>query len=827
MTSRRWLIVGLAGVAVLLLAGRALASFYVDYEWYRSMGALAVWREKTGLNLLLRGLTALIGGLFIFGNLYAVRHSVISLVLPRRVANLEIGEEVPGRYLMFAVAALSVLFGALLTLPYDNWASLALARRGIAFGEDDPSFHYDLGFFVYWLPFEQSVYIWCLIAVLLGTALVIFLYALTPSLRWERGTIYVSGYVRRHLSVLAGLLLCLLMWHYRLEAYAILSEGSGPRGAFTFVDHRLAIPASLVLALASFSAALVVGWAGWTGQIRVAVGALVALLIVAVLLRQVAPVVVGRLATEPDPVLRERPYLGMRASYTRRAYGVDTGRVGRVDELRGFSTLAAASSGVPIWDEGALQRAMERSRSDVAVSGSVGWQAGPSGLVGFAVERPAESARGRASAGWSVARASATATDPRGGLLRVDARGVAAQDDADVDPLLVYDSAGAYAIVADSGDRIVGTELSSGLSRLAHAWSLQNFRLLADDLPRPRPAIVLRRAVRDRLDALVPFFTQGRAVSPVWYADSLYWVVDLYATASGYPVSQSFSTGGLSYNYFQHSATAVVQAHTGRVTIVPDPTLEPIGQTWVKLFPNLFGSWSALPTGFAQALPPIDEGSVAQATALASFGYRDASWTPRHLATEFGADSALAGKRASPISLGGASVFPLTRVWPVLDESENVRGLVLASGGASRTTLWAPLARTGPRWTTVTENLRRPSDTTSARDMTAVRGPVKAVPVAGNVAFVQSIYGWPRQGGPPVLLRVAVFFDDSTRSGRTLADVAGLAPGHGAAAIAPQDFRGRVEALYDAMRAALERGDLRAFGEAYNALGELLGRTPR
>ena len=45
---------------------------------------------------------------------------------------------------------------------------------------------------------------------MVATALVVFLYALTPGLKWERGTLHVSGYVRRHLTVLACLFLALL-----------------------------------------------------------------------------------------------------------------------------------------------------------------------------------------------------------------------------------------------------------------------------------------------------------------------------------------------------------------------------------------------------------------------------------------------------------------------------------------------------------------------------------------------------------------------------------------------------------------------------------------
>jgi len=129
--ARRWLIAAAVSVALLLLLGKALAGVYVDYRWFSALGAEAVWRARVENLVILRGLSALVATVFFFCNLYAVRHSVVSLVLPRRVANIEIGEEVPSRYLLFAVIGMSLLFGALLAFPQDDWAALALVRSGV------------------------------------------------------------------------------------------------------------------------------------------------------------------------------------------------------------------------------------------------------------------------------------------------------------------------------------------------------------------------------------------------------------------------------------------------------------------------------------------------------------------------------------------------------------------------------------------------------------------------------------------------------------------------------------------------------------------------
>jgi uncharacterized membrane protein (UPF0182 family) len=88
MTARRWLILVVAIVAILLIVGRTLAGVYADYLWYDSLGAVALWRTRLTAMIALRVGSAVGAGLFAFANLYAVRQSVVSLVLPRRLGNL-------------------------------------------------------------------------------------------------------------------------------------------------------------------------------------------------------------------------------------------------------------------------------------------------------------------------------------------------------------------------------------------------------------------------------------------------------------------------------------------------------------------------------------------------------------------------------------------------------------------------------------------------------------------------------------------------------------------------------------------------------------------
>ena len=247
--SRRWLVLFVAALAILLLAGRVLSGWYVDYQWFAIQDASRLWWVRAMDLTLLRGAVFVVVALFAFVNLFAVRRSIRSLRLPRRIGNLEFSEEVSARILNRSVITLSILIGAAFALPHNDWMSVELVRHGIAFGETDPYFRFDLGQWMYQLPLESSIHVWSMIVLVAITLLVVFLYALTPSLRWEEGQLHVSGHVRRHISTLAGVLLVLLAWSYRLDAYGLLREGTRPLGALSAVDHKLGIPANLTLAM--------------------------------------------------------------------------------------------------------------------------------------------------------------------------------------------------------------------------------------------------------------------------------------------------------------------------------------------------------------------------------------------------------------------------------------------------------------------------------------------------------------------------------------------------------------------------------------------------
>ena len=344
---RRRLLIGVVIAAAILVAGRTLSTIHADYSWYSAMGATPLWSERAGDLLLIYGIGSVIAVFVAFVNLSALGRSIGTLTLPRRLANVEFGEAVPRKYLDRFAFLLSVAIAAALTPALPSWTSLALARLGVKFRESDPYFQRDLGFYTTWLPFEKSVYTWSMLLIVGVSLIVVVLYSLTPGLRWERAGIRMSARVRRHLSVLAALLLLVTMWSYRLESYDLMIRGGGEQGVFSYVDHQWLLPGLLLLWIVTAAVAITVLLSGWTGQLRTSFVAVTVIVVLSVSIQEIVPLVVRRFTSKEAQMVRERPYVATRADFTRRAYDPSASTIDAQPRTAVSASLDSVVTSVP------------------------------------------------------------------------------------------------------------------------------------------------------------------------------------------------------------------------------------------------------------------------------------------------------------------------------------------------------------------------------------------------------------------------------------------------------------------------------------------------
>jgi hypothetical protein len=449
----------------------------------------------------------------------------------------------------------------------------------------------------------------------------------------------------------------------------------------------------------------------------------------------------------------------------------------------------------------------------------------PEGPVFISVEQPSSTDQ-LGGARWTLIRTMAASTDERGALVRVDESGRFPLDDQTVGPVYVYAGAQGPLIVSGENRPPAAPLIGSFGARLAEALSQQDMRLLRTQPGGAR--IMRRRDVRERVRALLPFFSQGAHVTPIAHGDSLLWSVELYSTTAEYPLARSFGALDGEVNYLRHAATALVQAYTGRVTIIPDDDPDPIAQTWMQRLPGTLARQQLNPS-LTALLPPDVDGALAQAEALAAVGLRsEEGIVRRRVPMVDGSDTMQEGGDTtashSPTFVrlpSGVSAWTL----PMLNSRDRLSGVLVATGGARREVRWFAARDTSINWQSLLERMRQAADDEDLLPRTLrVRGRIRVLPLSdGSLLAMQPFFGWPSDG-PPFVSRIVVAQGDSIHAGSSLAALVGAPTTKGPVPASPDARNERMRTLYAEMRSALQRGDFRSFGVAFEELGLILQR---
>ncbi len=806
---RRGLLTLVVVIALVLAVGRAWGALIGDHAWFNALGFGDVWWWRTGVALTLKFLAGTIATLVMRVHFEAIRRSFVSVVVPGNLGNLEFNGAVPDRTISVVLWAAALAVGILLTIPVDEWIPFANVLDARPLGEADPYFQYDLAFWTTWLPFEMQMYTWALLAHAIMAMVTIVGYVLTRGIGTDGRAVRVTRHARRHLTVLGATLLVLIAWSYRIDGFERLVYGTGGDGAFGFADHRVGLPGGIVMQVIALGAAGVVIWSAWSRQPRSGIAAVTTVLLMALLLRQGMPLLADSVDGGGDSVVRERRYLDAGASFTRRAFESD-----RV--ISALESDTASLPSTPLWN-----RATVPHTAPGRLGALLAWDqsnAMPDAMVFEALRAPGSLPT------WRSIPVDITSENPL--------HGVTAKSGRTLPPIVVSDSGRGYAIVNDPAHRIAAPSIASRSTRLAFAWNQQNPRLLIGDVPSPAPVLITVRDVRDRVSLLAPTLTAGAHVVPIVYADSLLWALDLYAVNSMYPLSEHLKFDGADVASAQFAATALVNAHTGRVTLVTERDVPLLARRPLERLSRHLQPVAALPESLRHALPPHADAFELEGAVAARFGSRSVqedttalirlggALSELSLVYGLSADSSFAPDAYVPVWMPTRRSYALTAA--AIDSRGVVRGVMIAPGGEDRRIRWRPSADAAPYEAVLlgaketSDSLRQPGSLTGAR-----RGATRVVPGAGTPRFLTP-YFTVRDGRPTQI--AAVLLTDGMRRGvASSIPEATLTWRDGSRKGAPGTA---AAAMYRKMRDALQRGAWSEFGASLDALGRALG-VPR
>jgi uncharacterized membrane protein (UPF0182 family) len=630
--SRRTVIV--VTIVLLLLGARTIASYVIDYQWWKEMGQLSTWGA-----MLLYGTAPMLGAFLITLAVLWMSHARGMMQGGTRLREHPLYARLTG-FVLLVVAAIIALGNI------DNWNVVqyfgAMSLPADAASWHDPVFNKPLAFYLFEVPFYSDLLGWVL-GVIFTAALIYWITAQGWHLRsqfptWEGGPIHLefrdlrleraldSQFVR----MLAALFLLGLAVRFYLARYSMLLDDHRFMVGIDYTDEKI----TLLLQWSIIGACVIAAVLVVSRQAKWALLAVVVLIV-----RIAAPAAVSALYVKPNEISLERPYIQRHIEATRAAFGIDS----RVKEQQFPAKLEAhidpnkhknLLENVRLWDWRAFHDTItqiQALRQYYVFNDTDVDRYTIDGQLRQVLLTPREldihqlaDARSNwinghfiYTHGYGVVMAEANKITPSGSpvLLIQDAppkvnttslkltRPEIYFGEVTHEPVFVgtkqpefnYPSGAenVHTEYAASG----GIPIASLPMRLAGGILYGDFNMLLTGYFEPRSRMLIHRNVRERLQTLAHFIEWD--ADPYLVIDkngALVWMVDGFTASGRHPYSRSVDLKSFgTTNYIRNSVKATVNAYDGRVTLYIFDPADPIIRAWQAIFPALFRPASEMP----------------------------------------------------------------------------------------------------------------------------------------------------------------------------------------------------------------------------------------
>ncbi|HET9133135.1 MAG TPA: UPF0182 family protein [Gemmatimonadales bacterium] len=789
--ARRLLAVGAIAV-LLLLAGRLLAESLSAIWWAEGVSPAAgrVMRRWVWLGIGLDLLAIGVASAWFALHAVLVARAIGVVQVERQVAGARIREPIPRRTILIAAIVAGLLLGWITGSGARDWrAPVALWWSGVAWGATDPVLGVDLGRLVADLPVRELLHRYTLLLVILGGAFAAALYLAIGAFARRDGELEVHPDARRHLGALATAAALVIAAGYLLVPSQLAVGPEPPLSPMAGQVRGIAAQAMVGAAVAVAAMSL-----AWMLRARhsLLVSAWLVMLFGVTVERLIIPAFLGESAVVPA---REQEARRLEAL----AWGIRlTGAAPSPDTLPPRTEL---------WDGEALA-AWGRAR------GGRVWSVAPVG------------ATAQAPAGWLVATTGADDT-LRTDVFHVESEVLGIGGRPRVWPSAAAEGGPPRATVAAARSlplapawRVVpgaGVRAGAVPRRLLLAWGRQAPGMLTV----PSDAMLdWHLPPLRRMEALLPMFSWGDAA--IHLVDGrVTWIVPGLRVLSAFPLSTRLRWDRTEAAGVAPGVIALIDVETGAIRVYRDPADDPVGAAWAAWLTPLVEPADRLPGEARAALPYPASWFAAQAAVLSREGWVPGRPTARGTADGPPAEAVITRVDDAP-AWQLAVEDPARRVISGLVTAQRVAGLpVVTLDTVERAAPENPreLERVWLRSPLVAQ-LR---DSARAVGDSIVAGPIRWHHGAGALAAWMPVRTTGRQVG---VAWIATARGTATAGGRSAAQAWGgvLAP-----STAPGQPAGDLPARVEAARAwlrradsALARGDLTAFGRAWEALRGLL-----
>lgn len=516
-----------------------------------------------------------------------------------------------------------------------NWDSWFRFMHPQKFGETDPIFNWDIGFYIFQLPFLQTLQSSLISLVFFTTALLVLLYAAKGSIVLNKSIFRTeqSSHVIRHICINLGIWSLLLAFGYFLDQFKLLFDPTGVVFGADYTDIKIQLPVIRLLTLLTFLLALFAFYQASKkrfGKLFKAAGVVIIIGIIGLFF---IPWGVQSMSVKPNELNMEEPYLVNNIAMTRKAYGLDnfhetsydaSDTISYSDVQKNMQTI----DNIRLWDSRPIletYRQLQEIRlyysfPSISVN-RYHTNRGYEQMMVAARELNTSKLPAKAQTwvnrhlqythGYGITMSPVAATNADGNpqLLIKDLPPVSSINLQVEQPAIYYgqnttefklvnteikelDYPKGKENVYTHYDGRGGVPIDNFLKKLLFSIYFGDYNLLLTKYLKKGSRIQFWREIQPRIKKAAPFLELNEDPYLVLGNGKLYWIQDAYLTSTHYPYSQPYSGRK---NYIRNSVKVVVDAYHGDVNFYITDENDPLLKTYQSIFPKMFKPLDEIP----------------------------------------------------------------------------------------------------------------------------------------------------------------------------------------------------------------------------------------
>jgi uncharacterized membrane protein (UPF0182 family) len=512
-----------------------------------------------------------------------------------------------------------------------NWDLVLRFIHQVPYGQQDPLFGKDIGFYLFSLPAYVTLKNWMLLTVVLSALVAGAVYFAHGDILLDKGRQWLSSAAVTHGSALLGLFFAVKAWSYGLDRFLLLYGDNGVVVGAGYTDIHIELP--LLWALVGLaSAAALASWVNmWVRMHWLPLTAAVLVFGSSFVLVLLFPALFQRVYVKPNELQLEAPYIERNIALTQEAYNLRrlTVKPFPAEQQLTFQLIQdnrATIDNIRLWDWQPLMNTYAQLQEirtyykfhDVDVDRYVLDGSYQQVMLSTREVEPAllpPNAQTWVNLHVLFTHGNGVVMSP---VTRKSGEGLPIFYLQDIPPVAsggptireprIYFGQGtdSYVIVKGSTpefdypkgkqnvyahyDGVDGVAIGDAARRTLFAWYFNDPNILLSRYITDTSRILIHRNIRNRVRRIAPFLRLDRDPYMVISEGRLFWMQDAYTTSSWFPYAQPEGRT----NYIRNSVKVVIDAYNGTVDFyVVDPS-DPIVATYQRIFPRLFKPFGAM-----------------------------------------------------------------------------------------------------------------------------------------------------------------------------------------------------------------------------------------